>query len=99
MLSQWPLTCIRFYESTGRGQFSFDAGRRSPMGEGQYVFHTRRGQDNEIYDLLDRFIMETAGLARVSKEFNFDFISIPILDHLPNIDFYCPRLDGDSLLS
>lgn len=55
MLSQWPLTTIRNYECTDNNEFVFEAGRKSPMGEGKYNFHTTNSEDNDIFDQLDRF--------------------------------------------
>lgn len=55
VLAQWPLTTIRNYESMDRGEFSFEAGRRSPMGEGKYTFYTLQGEDNRIFDTIDKY--------------------------------------------
>lgn len=66
VLSQWPLKCIKFYESTGMGQFGFETGRQSPSGEGKYFFNTRHGQDNQIYDLLDRYVMEADAFKQIA---------------------------------
>lgn len=55
VLAQWPLTTIRNYESMDRCEFSFEAGRRSPMGEGKYSFYTLPGEDNRIFDTIDKF--------------------------------------------
>ena len=68
ILAQWPLKCIKFYESTGMGQFGFETGKQSPSGEGKYFFNTRRGQDNHIYDLLDRYVMEADSFRQVCAE-------------------------------
>ncbi len=65
MIGQWPLKTIRCYESTGRGHFGFEAGKFAPMGKGQYNFSTRVTQDVLIYDKLDKYVMEAAGLAEV----------------------------------
>ncbi|KAK2566932.1 Docking protein 6 [Acropora cervicornis] len=40
VLAQWPLTTIRSYEALDSNEFSFEAGRASPMGEGKYNFFT-----------------------------------------------------------
>lgn len=39
------------------------------MGIGRYVFSTRLGQENAMYDRLDQYVSEAAGLRYVS--FNF----------------------------
>jgi hypothetical protein len=65
VLAQWPLNSIRVYESTGKGQFLFEAGSRSPTGEGKYVFNTRYREDDVIYDSLDRAVAESLGLLQV----------------------------------
>ena len=69
MLAQWPLKSIRCYESSGGGQLSIEAGRVAPMGDGLYIFQTRPGDANGIYDLLDQYVMDTVGRAQV--QFNF----------------------------
>ena len=71
ILGQWPLKTIKCYESTGRGHFGFEAGKLAPMGEGRYNFSTRVSQDTMIYDYLDKFVMEAAGL----REVNYFIIS------------------------
>ncbi|XP_032240767.2 uncharacterized protein LOC5515259 [Nematostella vectensis] len=55
VLAQWPLTTIRNYESMDRGEFSFEAGRKAPMGEGKYTFGTQFGEDNSIFDTIDGY--------------------------------------------
>ena len=65
VLAQWPLKSIRCYESSGGGQLSIEAGRVAPMGDGLYIFQTRPGDANGIYDLLDQYIMDTVGRAQV----------------------------------
>ena len=67
MLAWWPLKTIKWYESLSRQQFHLEAGPRAPMGEGVYVFKTRGDQDNQIFDQLDTFVMEAAGLCPVSQ--------------------------------
>ena len=68
VLAQWPLKCIKFYESTGMGQFGFETGKQSPSGEGKYFFNTRRGQDNQIYDMIDSYVMEADAFRKVCAE-------------------------------
>ena len=55
VLAQWPLTTIRTYESLDCSEFSFEAGRASPMGQGKYTFVTQPGEDNQIFDTIDGF--------------------------------------------
>ena len=66
ILAWWSLKCIKWYESYNRQQFGLEAGPRAPMGEGVYLFNTRGDQDNQIFDRLDNYIMEAAGLRQVS---------------------------------
>jgi len=56
ILAMWPLKTIRNYEYTGQCQFTLEAGRRSPMGEGLYMFYTNIGQDEEIFSIIDAFV-------------------------------------------
>ena len=65
IIGQWPLKTIKSYESTGRGHFGLESGRFAPMGEGHYSFSTRVTQDVLIYDTLDKYVMEAAGLREV----------------------------------
>lgn len=65
VLAQWPLNTIKVYESTDRGQFRLETGKHAPTGQGVFVFNTRHGQGNVIYDQLDKFVMEQAGLKQV----------------------------------
>ncbi|XP_077986901.1 uncharacterized protein LOC144441216 [Glandiceps talaboti] len=55
LIGQWPLKCIRSFESSDDGRFTFEAGRCSPMGEGEYTFCTQKDQDNAMYDLIDNY--------------------------------------------
>ncbi|XP_028395022.1 uncharacterized protein LOC114519145 isoform X2 [Dendronephthya gigantea] len=55
VLSQWPLTTIRNYECTDSNEFVFEAGRKSPMGEGKYELLTTNSEDNLIFDQLDHY--------------------------------------------
>jgi len=50
------------------GQFGFETGRQSPSGLGKYFFNTRAGQDNQVYDLLDRYVMEADAFKQVCGE-------------------------------
>ena len=68
VLAWWPIKTIKWYESLSRQQFNLEAGPRAPMGEGVYVFKTRGDQDNQIFDQLDTFVMEAAGLCQVSRD-------------------------------
>ncbi len=51
---------------SGRGQFAIDAGSKSPMGQGHYVFKTRGTQDNTIYNLLDNYVNQAIGSSQVT---------------------------------
>lgn len=53
VVAVWPFETLRRYWY-GDGLFGFEAGRRSPRGEGKYVFVT--SQDKEIYKTLAYFI-------------------------------------------
>lgn len=66
VLAQWPLKSVRYYESTGKGQFSIEAGKVAPMGEGHYVFFARPGMDNKLYDVVDNYIVNTLDRVKVS---------------------------------
>lgn len=55
VLSQWPLTTIRNFECTDNNEFMFEAGRKSPMGEGKYKFSTYNNEDNAIFDRIDHY--------------------------------------------
>ena len=57
ILAMWPLKTIRNYECGDHRQFQIEAGRRAPMGEGHFVFHTLVGQEDEIFKMLDGFIV------------------------------------------
>ena len=65
VVAQWPLSCIKSYESSGQNQFAFDTGPSAPMGVGVYMFRTRLGLDNLLYDVLDRYVMEATALTKV----------------------------------
>lgn len=49
----WPFDSLRRYWC-GDGIFGFEAGRRSPRGEGTFLFVSSQGE--EIYKALERFI-------------------------------------------
>ncbi|KAJ8038753.1 hypothetical protein HOLleu_16266 [Holothuria leucospilota] len=55
VVAQWPLKCIREFESSETGLFSFDAGRNSPMGQAHYSFTTNPTEDGKMYDILDAY--------------------------------------------
>lgn len=67
IVAQWPLRCIRTYECTGRGRFTLETGSHSSTGCGNFVFSTRPGQDNMLYDRIDAFINEMTALQGVSS--------------------------------
>lgn len=56
ILAMWPLKTIRNYEDSGHSQFTIEAGRRAPMGEGVYRFHTTGGKDREMFNVIDAFV-------------------------------------------
>ena len=64
VLSQWPLTTIRNYECSDNNEFVFEAGRKSPMGEGKYEFLTTNAEDNAIFDQLDHYASIRASRVR-----------------------------------
>ncbi|KAL4219106.1 hypothetical protein ACF0H5_021689 [Mactra antiquata] len=66
VLAQWPLKSIRSYESSEGGQILLEAGRVAPMGDGMYVFNTERRGDHEIYDLIDRYVLDALDQIPVS---------------------------------
>jgi len=66
VLIQWPLSCIKLYDGEIRGQFMIETGNNAPTGAGKFVFNTRLEQNKTIYDLLDAYVMELAGLKQVS---------------------------------
>ncbi len=51
----WPLHCLRRYWCE-EGVFAFEAGRRSPRGEGSYSFVTSENED--MYRTLDKLIQK-----------------------------------------
>ncbi len=51
----WPVHCLRRYWCED-GVFAFEAGRRSPRGEGSYSFVSSHNE--EIYRTLDRLILK-----------------------------------------
>ncbi|XP_071096362.1 uncharacterized protein [Haliotis cracherodii] len=67
IVAQWPIKSIRCYESSGRGLLTLEAGRVAPMGEGIYMFQTQPGDDSSMYDLLDRYIMETLDRSKITR--------------------------------
>ena len=49
----WPFNCLRRYWC-GEGVVGFEAGKRSPRGEGTFTFATT--QDEEVYMMLKKYI-------------------------------------------
>ena len=49
----WPFNCLRRYWC-GESVFGFEAGKRSPRGEGTFTFAT--SQDDEFYRMFKRYI-------------------------------------------
>ncbi|XP_050389748.1 uncharacterized protein LOC126808816 [Patella vulgata] len=68
VLAQWPLKSIRCFESSGFGQLTLEAGRVAPMGEGIYNFQCRNGEDIKIYDILDKYIVDTLDRAKPHRK-------------------------------
>ncbi|XP_070532707.1 uncharacterized protein [Ptychodera flava] len=58
LVGQWPLKCIRTFESSDNGRFTFEAGRSSPMGQGEYAFLTKPTDDNALFDLIDNYTIK-----------------------------------------
>lgn len=56
ILAMWPLKTIRNYEESGQCEFTIEAGRRAPMGEGLYKFYTNMGQDRDMFNVIDAFV-------------------------------------------
>ena len=56
ILAMWPLKTIRNYEDSGHSEFTIEAGRRAPMGEGLYRFQTNVGIDREMFNVVDAFV-------------------------------------------
>ena len=65
VLAQWPLKSVRYYESSGQGQFTIETGTVAPMGDGVYNFHTLPGLDNRLYDAVDHFVINTLDRVKV----------------------------------
>ncbi|EDV28026.1 uncharacterized protein TRIADDRAFT_53177 [Trichoplax adhaerens] len=52
IIAMWSYRCIRSFNCTGSNRFTFESGRRSLLGQGEYHFYTK-GQDNvEINRLI-----------------------------------------------
>ena len=60
----WSFTCLRRYWC-GDGVFGFEAGKRSPRGEGTYTFVSAEGED--IYSTLKQFIEKAKQAAMEGK--------------------------------
>ena len=58
ILAMWPLKTIRNYECGEHREFSIEAGRRAPMGEGHYLFYASAGQHGQIFQKLDGFVVQ-----------------------------------------
>ncbi|XP_071948854.1 uncharacterized protein [Antedon mediterranea] len=67
VVSQWPLKCVRGFESSDDGKFKFDAGRNSPMGQGSYMFKTQPEQDNRMFDLMDEYTTAAAQAEKIAS--------------------------------
>ena len=71
----WPYDSLRTYWG-GKDTFGFKSGRRSPRGEGEFVFFTGRGE--EIYRYLTRTVRLTSMAAAAAKSSEGE-----LLDSLP----------------
>jgi len=56
ILAMWPIKTIRNYEDSGHSEFTIEAGRKAPMGEGLYQFQTNAGQDRDMFNVIDSFV-------------------------------------------
>lgn len=57
LLARWPLQCLRRY-GCDQGVFSFEAGRKAPLGEGKYSF--RSDEDALLFDTLEHMVKSRA---------------------------------------
>ena len=57
LLARWPLNCLRRY-GCDQGIFSFEAGRKAPLGEGKYSF--RSDEDGLLFDTLEHMVKSRA---------------------------------------
>ena len=57
MVANWPLNSLRCYSSEN-GVFTIKMGRRSPRGQGTYLFKTV--QDGELFDKIQSLIIKAA---------------------------------------
>ena len=71
VLTQWPLSCIKLYDGEMRGQFLIETGKNAPAGMGKYIFNTRHDEHKTMYDLMDAYVMELAGLKEVNWNVHF----------------------------
>ncbi|GFR95268.1 hypothetical protein ElyMa_000939500 [Elysia marginata] len=81
LLAQWPLKSIRYYETSGRGNFNIEAGRVAPMGEGLFQFKTQPGDDDFLYDLVDSYIINTLDRVKPTQRGTAEEIEEYIREH------------------
>ncbi|RUS87197.1 hypothetical protein EGW08_005037 [Elysia chlorotica] len=81
LLAQWPLKSIRYYETSGRGNFNIEAGRVAPMGEGLFQFKTQPGDDDFLYDLVDSYIINTLDRVKPTQKGTAEEIEEYIREH------------------
>ncbi|CAG5129003.1 unnamed protein product, partial [Candidula unifasciata] len=81
LLAQWPLKSIRYYEASGAGNFSIEAGRVAPMGEGLFSFKTQPGDDDLMYNLLDSYIVNTLDRVKPTQKGTPEEIEDYIREH------------------
>ncbi|BFZ20097.1 hypothetical protein BsWGS_23137 [Bradybaena similaris] len=81
LLAQWPLKSIRYYEASGAGNFSIEAGRVAPMGEGLFSFKTQPGEDDFMYNLIDSYIVNTLDRVKPTQKGTPEEIEDYIREH------------------
>ncbi|KAL8578921.1 hypothetical protein ACOMHN_001883 [Nucella lapillus] len=67
VVAQWPLKSVRYYESSGQGQFVVEAGMVAPLGSGVFTFGTTPGHDNRMYDTVDHYVIHTLDRVKPSQ--------------------------------
>ena len=56
VIALWSYRCLRGYNCTGVNQFTFESGRRSLLGQGEYQFKTKGQENTEINRLIKQSI-------------------------------------------
>ncbi|KAK3087975.1 hypothetical protein FSP39_013001 [Pinctada imbricata] len=92
ILAQWPMKSVRYFEASGKGQFMLEAGRVAPMGDGMYVFHTQKGKDNSIYDIMDQNIVNALGKTQPNRRGTTEEVEDYVIeaDKLSALTTVCP---------